>query len=210
MGVTITEGSVTALLAAKGAARPAARHQLLSPEQKQQTSSQGFEQANNAPSLEEHDWHEVVANSRVIELPSESSRPSEPPRVPAPNTAPRNGDTPRQQPGNQLAPVGENGLDAAPSSRMLPACSELKKRLHPDELMSLAAPEPANLDGNNAPTVRTGIRISHRQRALLRIASSAMGKSQGALMRDALEVYFTYLRRSKLKHCHCFETRASL
>ena len=78
MGVTITEGSVTALLAAKGAARPAARHQLLSPEQKQQTSSQGFEQAHNAPSLEEHDWHEVVANSRVIELPSESSRPCQP------------------------------------------------------------------------------------------------------------------------------------
>lgn len=58
------------------------------------------------------------------------------------------------------------------------------------------------------PRARMSVRLSDRQRRLVRIATAVLGRSQQALLSDALDGHLEKLAATELRSCTCFARQA--
>ncbi|MBI1393265.1 MAG: hypothetical protein GC152_11050 [Alphaproteobacteria bacterium] len=183
MSMTDARPRLAALFARKGDARPAARHPLAGDQPRRNIGA-----ASGPTGI---DWREVIANSRELDLPIRDE----------PAKAQREEEVAE----TDLSRLGLPALarpTAAISQCRAPAACAAAKRPRPDGEAGAEGGRP-----DEPLAFKTAVKLSARQRQILRIASAVLDIPQQALIRSALDVYFEHLRKSEMRGCGCFEEK---
>ncbi|MEO1015343.1 MAG: hypothetical protein AAFX08_09185 [Pseudomonadota bacterium] len=126
------------------------------------------------------DWRDVIANARVLDLPAREEHDLAGQLDAAPAAAaplePRTERPPR--------PIAPPRVSAAPC------------------VVPIRKASPARAEEPLA--YKTVVRVTARQRRLLRIASAALDVPQQALLRDAVDEFLQKLKATRLNGCKCF------
>ncbi len=169
MSITDAGPRLANLFARKGEAAPAAAHPL---------SAATPDAAASSANTHAHtaiNWRDVIANSRMLDLPAQTD-----------------GNVDRESVGRVPTARTSERQDQTPAP-------------HRDKQCVTPLPYPRNRRSKEPPLAyKAVVRVTARQRRLLRIAAAALDVPQQALLRDALDSFLERLRRTRLSDCRCF------
>jgi len=108
--------------------------------------------------------------------------------------------TPAEEGARDLRAVGAPPTAAA----LIAERPELPPKPRPCAFEAPPDPVVAENDGDDAPLSKTTVRLTARQKHLIKIATAALGRSQQVILSSALDSYLQELGTNELRSCGCF------